>query len=188
MVFLNYHSPRNFYKLILCRFFFCNVFCNFYGNSLRPPIFSVTLMRSSGSRVDWKIFFVIFTKLIPRKKFFCIAKILVLMVSKQRILITQSPTKIGGLTHTDWLQPPWNLYDLLNNSPLVYPHPTSSQIQTMVWVSLPRSLDCGLSFSFLWQIQSLGWSEFCSETLSFGLSSSRDVRNTGVGIDKWALT
>ena len=37
-------------------------------------------MRSSGSRVDWKIFFVIFTKLIPRKIFFCIAKILVLMV------------------------------------------------------------------------------------------------------------
>ena len=55
-------------------------FCNFYGNSLRPPIFSVTPMRSSGSRVDWKIFFVIFTKLIPRKNFFCIANILVLMV------------------------------------------------------------------------------------------------------------
>ena len=75
-----YHSPRNFYKLIPCRLFFCNFFCNFYGNSLRPPIFSVTPMRSSGSRVDWKIFFVIFTKLIPRKNFFCIAKSLVLMV------------------------------------------------------------------------------------------------------------
>ena len=37
-------------------------------------------MRSSGSRVAWKIFFVIFTKLIPREFFFCIAKILVLMV------------------------------------------------------------------------------------------------------------
>ena len=52
-------------------------------------------MRSSGSRVDiaqklnksgqildqrWKIFFVIFTKLIPRRMFFCIAKISVLMV------------------------------------------------------------------------------------------------------------
>ena len=48
---------------------------------MRPPIFSVTLMRSSGSRVDWKIFFVIFTKLFPRKRLFCIAKILVLMVS-----------------------------------------------------------------------------------------------------------
>ena len=48
---------------------------------MRPPIFSVTPMRSSGSREDWKIFFVIFTKLIPRKIFFCIAKILVLMVS-----------------------------------------------------------------------------------------------------------
>ena len=57
-----------------------NFFCNFYGNSLRPPICSVTPMRSSGSRVDWKIFFVIFTKLIPRKIFFCIANILVLMV------------------------------------------------------------------------------------------------------------
>ena len=65
-----YHSPRNFYKLIPSRFFlFVIFFCNFYGNSLRPPIFSVTPMRSSGSRVDWKIFFVIFTKLIPRKNF-----------------------------------------------------------------------------------------------------------------------
>ena len=51
-------------------------------------------MRSSGSRVDiaqkpnksgqildqrWKIFFAIFTKLIPRSICFCIAKILVLM-------------------------------------------------------------------------------------------------------------
>ena len=61
--------PEFFYKLIPCRFFFCYFFCNFYGNSLRPPIFSVTPMRSSGSRVDWKIFFVIFTKLIPRKNF-----------------------------------------------------------------------------------------------------------------------
>ena len=76
-----YHSPRNFYKLIPSQFFFCNFFCNFYGSSLRPPIFSVTPMRSSGSRVDWKIFFVIFTKLIPRKNFFCIANILVLMVT-----------------------------------------------------------------------------------------------------------
>ena len=47
---------------------------------MRPPIFFVTPMRSSGSRVDWKIFFVSFTKLIPRKNFFCIANILVLMV------------------------------------------------------------------------------------------------------------
>ena len=37
-------------------------------------------MRSSGSRVDREIFFVIFTKLIPRKIFFCIANNLVLMV------------------------------------------------------------------------------------------------------------
>ena len=59
------------------------------------PIFFVTPMRSLGSRVDiaqkpnksgqildqrWKIFFVIFTKLIPRRIFFCIANILVLMV------------------------------------------------------------------------------------------------------------
>ena len=41
---------------------------------MRPPIFSVTLMRSSGSRVDWKIFFVIFTKLIPRNNFFLYCK------------------------------------------------------------------------------------------------------------------
>ena len=78
---VTYHSPRNFYKLIPLPFFFLYFFfCNFYGNSLRPPIFFVTPMRSSGSRVDWKIFLVIFTKLIPHKNFFCIAKILVLMV------------------------------------------------------------------------------------------------------------
>ena len=75
-----YHSPRDFYKLIPLPYFFCNFFYNFYGNSLRPPIFFVTPMRSSGSRVDWKIFFVSFAKLIPRNNFFCIAKILVLMV------------------------------------------------------------------------------------------------------------
>ena len=63
-------------------FFFVIFFCNFYGNSLRPPIFFVTPMRSSGSRVDWKIFLVIFMKLIPRKNLFCIAKILVLMVNQ----------------------------------------------------------------------------------------------------------
>ena len=36
----------------------------------------------SGQILDqrWKIFFVIFTKFIPRRIFFCIAKILVLMV------------------------------------------------------------------------------------------------------------
>ena len=60
-----------------------------------PTFFFVTPMRSSGSRVDiaqkpnksgqildqrWKIFFVIFTKLIPGMIFFCIAKIWVLMV------------------------------------------------------------------------------------------------------------
>ena len=31
-------------------------------------------MRSLGSRVDWKIFFVIFTKLIPRENFFLYCK------------------------------------------------------------------------------------------------------------------
>ena len=37
----------------------------------------------SGQILDqrWKIFFVIFTKLIPRRNFFCIANILVLMVT-----------------------------------------------------------------------------------------------------------
>ena len=35
----NYHSPRNFYKLIpLPDFFRVIFFSNFYGNSLRPPI------------------------------------------------------------------------------------------------------------------------------------------------------
>ena len=71
--FLQINSPRG---VFFCIFFFCN----FYGNSWRPPIFSVTLMCSSGSRVDWKIFFVIVTKLLPRKIFCCIANILVLMV------------------------------------------------------------------------------------------------------------
>ena len=65
-----YHSPRNFYKLIPLEVFFCNFFCNFYGNSLRPPIFSVTLMRSSGSRVDWKIFFVFFYEIISSQDVF----------------------------------------------------------------------------------------------------------------------
>ena len=64
---------------------------------MAAPIFFVTPMRSPGSRVDiaqkpnksgqildqrLKIFFVIFTKLIPRRIFFCLAKILVLMVSR----------------------------------------------------------------------------------------------------------
>ena len=76
--------------------FFCISFCNFYGNSLRHRSFFVTPMRSSGSRVDiaqkpnksgqildqrWKIFCVIFTRLIPRRMFFCIANILVLMAT-----------------------------------------------------------------------------------------------------------
>ena len=47
-------------------------------------------MGSSGSRVGWKIFFVIFTKLIPRKNFFCIAKILVLPLI---VLPLQTPAK-----------------------------------------------------------------------------------------------
>ena len=50
-------------------------------------------MRSSGSRVDWKIFFVVFTKLIPRKNFFCTAKILVLMV---RFSIVCQPCMIAS--------------------------------------------------------------------------------------------
>ena len=34
--------------------------------------------------MDWKIFLVIFTKLIPRKNFLCIAKLLVLMVIQNK--------------------------------------------------------------------------------------------------------
>ena len=59
-----YHSPRNFYKLIPLPVFFCNFFCNFSGNSLRPPIFFVTPMRSSGSRMDWKIYFCKFYEIL----------------------------------------------------------------------------------------------------------------------------
>ena len=36
----------------------------------------------------------------------------------------------------------------------------ATQTQTMVWVSLPKNADHGLSFSFPWWIQSLGWYEF----------------------------
>ena len=66
---------------------------------MRPPIFSVTPMRSSGSRVDWKIVFVSFTKLIPRKIFSCIAKILVLMVtnvSKSALICLNSERAKGA--------------------------------------------------------------------------------------------
>ena len=76
-------------------FFFVIVFFVIFTGIRSGTDFFVTPMRSSGSRVDiaqkpnksgqildqrWKIFFVIFTKLIPRKFFVCIAKILVLMV------------------------------------------------------------------------------------------------------------
>ena len=54
-------------------FFFVFFFCNFYGSSLRPPIFFVTPMcgvfASLGGGLE-NIFFVILTKLIPRKIFF----------------------------------------------------------------------------------------------------------------------
>ena len=61
-------------------------------------------MRSSGSRVDWKIFFVIFTKLIPRKMFFCIAKILVLMVLLGRKLsCLDFPWFINRLAGEMWI-------------------------------------------------------------------------------------
>ena len=46
--------------------------------------------------MDWKIFFVIITKLIPRKNFFCIAKILVLMVSLLLGFFLLSFPKFGG--------------------------------------------------------------------------------------------
>ena len=88
---INYHSPRIFYKLIP---HFVFLFVIFTGIRCGTDFF-VTPMRSSGSRVDiaqkpnksgqsldqrWKLFFVIFTKLIPRRLFFCIANILVLVV------------------------------------------------------------------------------------------------------------
>ena len=70
-----YHSPRNFYKLIpLPYFFFVFFFVIFTGIRCGHRFFFVTPMRSSGSRVDWKIFFVSFTKLIPRKIFFVLQK------------------------------------------------------------------------------------------------------------------
>ena len=78
-----YHSPQNVYKLFPLPFF-CIFWVNFYGNSLRPPFF---LVRKSSTRNQltspdrcgvflflWgrgagKYFFVIFTKLIPRRIF-----------------------------------------------------------------------------------------------------------------------
>ena len=70
-------------------------FVSFYGNSLRHRFFVCnshvvlgessgycTKTNKSGQILDqrWKIFFVIFTKLIPRRFFFVYATILVLMV------------------------------------------------------------------------------------------------------------
>ena len=69
------------------------------ANSSREPTFFQIALEGEASRVDiaqkpnkrgqildqrWKIFFVIFTKLIPREIFFCIANILVLMVFADR--------------------------------------------------------------------------------------------------------
>ena len=50
--------------------------------------------------------------------------------------------------------------------------------------SRPRNLDHDLSFSFPWQIQSLGWSEFW---LDHDLRFVRGVRSTGVEVDERAL-
>ena len=74
-----YHSPRNFYKLIPLPVFFCN----FYGNSLRPQIFFVTPMCGVflfllGGGLE--ICFCNFYEINSSQGFFCIAKILVLMV------------------------------------------------------------------------------------------------------------
>ena len=63
------------------------------------------------------------------------------------------------------------------------PTPRTSKTQTMVWVFPPH----GLSFSFPQYIHSLGWSEFWSEfSRTMVWVSSREGRNTGVGVDEWA--
>ena len=49
--------------------------------------------------MDWKIFFVIFTKLIPRKNFFCIANILVLMVCFFCIFSVRQPRFLQDLSY-----------------------------------------------------------------------------------------
>ena len=71
-----YHSPRNFYKLIpLPVFFVCTLFfLNFYGNSLRRGYCTKSKQEwpDSGSTLE---FFVIFTKLIPRRIFFVLQKV-----------------------------------------------------------------------------------------------------------------
>ena len=76
-----YHSPRNFYKLIpLPDFFLYFFFCNFYGNSLRCGYCTKTKQEWPDSGSTLENIFVIFTKFIPRRIFFCIANVLVSMV------------------------------------------------------------------------------------------------------------
>ena len=106
-----YHSPRNVYKSIPLLIFFVIFFCNFYGNSLRHRFFfcisHALLGESRGyctkTKQEWpdsdqrgKIFVVIFTKLIPRRIFFGIAKILVLMVSESSLKMLQLNAKSFG--------------------------------------------------------------------------------------------
>ena len=70
--FLQINSPPGFFL-----YFF---FGNFYGNSLRRGYCTKTKQEWPDSGLTLENVFVVFTKLIPRRTFFCIAKILVLMV------------------------------------------------------------------------------------------------------------
>ena len=83
-------SPQNFYKLIFLPFFFCCIFfCNFYGNSLGPPIFVCKKKQQSESTDitrpmwcffvslgvgGWKILFVIFYEINSSQDVFVLQK------------------------------------------------------------------------------------------------------------------
>ena len=90
----NYHSPRNFYKLIPLPIFFLLLFCYFYGNSSRHRLFfcnSHALFGESRgyctkTKQEWpdsgstlENIFCIFYEINSSQDFFCIANILVLM-------------------------------------------------------------------------------------------------------------
>ena len=84
-IFWVYHSPRNFYKLIPLPVFFLYFFCNFYGHRfpLRRGYCTKTKQEWPDSGSTLENIFCNFYEINSSQDFFCIAKILVLMVWPQ---------------------------------------------------------------------------------------------------------
>ena len=142
--FLQINAPPVFFGVLF--------FCNFYGNSLRHRFFFVTPMRSSGSRVDiaqkpnksgqildqhWKIFFVIFTKLVPRRIFFVLQKFWCWWChSNRNVYQTNSPElEVGSGKNYPC---PHNLFDFLGQSFRRETWHCSADIQGPLSVDLPE--------------------------------------------------